>query len=356
MTVSEGFRRVVPRSAREGSPVRTAVRPGPADDEALLRDLARRGRLATAARTAPPGQYARLASAAYTVVWPVVYTRVTRPVERRRGHKACTVAVRRMAEECLDGFHDDVESVVGDLLRNARVEIVSLEAWLGSRLTAATVDGHRRRRGERGALQRPRVPGWLATDLGDDPWPHRLAIRIMEWAGVPATAGAEVWPLASWALLRAEVTGDWAGSDTRTVAADVDRVLAAMRRRPKWYADYIERPMGRKVAPVAPPPGDTPGDPRPLPALTPAEADDRRLTRLAATAVDAIAAGLPGGGDPRDVVARVLRQVFGEGTGGEDIDRVPGAAPACEERLSALLADPRSLDRIVTAAVRIVEG
>src|SRR5688500_9514118 len=87
--------------------VRTAVRTCAAD-EALLRDLARRGRLAATARTAAPAQYARLASAAYTVVWPVVYTRVTRPVERRRGHKACTVALRRMAGECLDGFHDDV--------------------------------------------------------------------------------------------------------------------------------------------------------------------------------------------------------------------------------------------------------
>jgi hypothetical protein len=173
---------------------------------------------------------------------------------------------------------------------------------------------------------------------------------------VPATAGAGVWPLESWALQRAEATGDWIGSDGRAVVADVDHVLTAMRARPAWFADYIERPMGRKMPPVAPPPGDTAGEPRPLPAVTPEEADDRRLTELAATAVDAIAAGLRGNPDPRHVVTRVLRQVFGGGTGGEEMDRAPGTAPACDERLSALLADPRVLDRIVAAAVRIVEG
>lgn len=324
-------------------------------DEILLRDLARRGRLAAIARTAPPRQYARLASAAYGVVWPVVYARVTRPVERRRGHRACTVALRRMADECLDGFHDDVESAVRFLL-GARVPIADLEAWLAGRVVAATVDGHRRRRGERGALQRPRVPGWLAAGLDHDPWLCRLAVRIMEWVGVPATAGAGVWPLESWAAQRAGITGDWAGSDSRAVVADVDRVLTAMRRRPAWHADYIERPLGRKVAPVAPPPGDTAGDPRPLVPVTPDEADDRRLTGLAATAVDAIAAGLRRAGDPRDVVTDVLRRVFGEGTGGDEIDRAPGTAPGSDERLSALLADPRALDRIVAAAVRIVEG
>ena len=339
----------------EGKLVSSADHPSAADVQ-VLRDLAGAGRLAAAALAASPMQYAVLASAAYQVAWPVVFQRITRPVERRRGHWRCSTAITRLSDECVDRFHDDVEAVVNDLLGNAKARIMNVEAWLCGRMRAVTVDGHRQRRGRRGALQRPRLPGWLAAELGHDPWLADLSLRILEWAGVPESAGGDIWPLYSWVSRRAEVTGDWPGSDDRTVMAEVNRVLTAMQRRPDWHADYVERPLGAKVAPVASPPGDAAGDTRPLVPVTPDDRDDDRLTRLAAAAVDAIAAGLRRGDDPREAVVRTLGAVFGSGTGSDELHRAPGTAPATDERVSARLADPRVLDRIVAQAVAIVAG
>ncbi|HEU4348778.1 MAG TPA: hypothetical protein VFR35_13445 [Actinoplanes sp.] len=326
----------------------------PAADVRMLRELAGAGRLAAFVSAAAPAQYATLAAAAYEIAWPLVFYRITRPVERRRGHWRCSTAMTRLADDCLDGFHDDVEAVVADLLSNAKAEIANLEAWLSGRLTAATVDGHRRRRGQRGALQRPRLPQWLAAELGHDAWLGELALHILDWVGVPGTAGTGVWPLDTWALRRAAVTGDCAGSDHRTVLGEVNRVLAAMRRRPGWYADYVERPLGTKAAPVAAPPGDAVGDTRPLTPMTPEDEDDDRLLALASAAVDAIAAGLRRGEEPGETVVRVLGAVFGSGTGGGELNRVPGAGVALDERVSVLLADHGVRDRIVAQAVGIV--
>ncbi|MEV6491392.1 hypothetical protein AB0M20_22680, partial [Actinoplanes sp. NPDC051633] len=217
----------------------------------VLRDLARSGRLAATVAAAGPSELAALGAAAYEIVWPVVYQHLTRGLELRRGHRRCASGVTLLTDECLDRFHDDVEAVVHDLLRNAHAEIQTVEAWLHGRLTAATVDGNRRRRGRRGALQRPRMSGWLAAELGHDRWLIRLALHVLEWVGVPETAGSEVWPLDSWVALRPGATGDW-DTDVRTVRSEVDLVLTAMRRRPDWYASYIERPLGAKIPPVAP--------------------------------------------------------------------------------------------------------
>ncbi|MEV7628704.1 hypothetical protein [Actinoplanes sp. NPDC089786] len=321
-----------------------------------LRELAFAGRLASAALAATPVQYAALSAAAYELAWPLVFHRITRPVERRRGHWRCASAMTRLADECVDGFHDDVEAVVADLLHNAKARIISLEAWLTGRLTASTVDGHRRRRGLRGAQQRPRLPKWLDAALGGDKWLGTLAVRMLEWAGVPETAGAGTWPLDSWAAFRAEVTGDWAGSDPRTVLADVHRVQAAMRRRPGWYADYIERPLGGKIAPVASPPEDAAGEVNPLVAMTPEDRADDVLVAIAAGAVDAIAAGLGGGEDPEALVVRVVNAAFGAGSGSDQLDRRPGGADASDELVSALLADPAARGRIVATAIGIVCG
>src|SRR5205823_15053751 len=119
--------------------------------------------------------------------------------------------VRRLADECLDRFEDDVEAVVYDVLTHADRPIRQLEAWVSSRLRAATVNHHRAVRGERGALQRPRLPRWLAAGLGHDRWLEELALQILTWVGVPTTAGRQVWPLDAWTQRRAEVTGDWTG-------------------------------------------------------------------------------------------------------------------------------------------------
>lgn len=301
-----------------------------------LRALARDGVLAATVLEAGPAQHRVLTGAAYELAWPVVFRRVTRPVERRRGHPRCATGLTRLAAECADRFHDDVEAVVTDLLRYARVPIHDVEAWVAARVVAATVDGHRRRRGERGALQRPRVPGWLTAELGRDPWLVELAGHMLDWVGVPDTAGAETWPVGSWAALSGRSVGD-----------DVSRVLAAMKHRPRWYDRYVERPLGAKRTPVAAPPGDGPKDPRPLPAETLAEADERRLAELAAEAVAAIAAGLSRGDDPRETVLRVLGTVFGAGTGSDEMDRAPGGAAVFDRLVSARLADPQVVDRIV---------
>jgi hypothetical protein len=112
-----------------------------------LHDLARLGTLAGAAAAAQGEERIELTGAAYSVVWPIVYSKLTRRFEQLRGHAACAAGVSNMADECLDRFHDDVEFVVEDLLAHARQPIHHLEAWIAARLTAATVDGHRRLRG-----------------------------------------------------------------------------------------------------------------------------------------------------------------------------------------------------------------
>lgn len=323
-------------------------------DVRRLRELAREGRLASSVRTATPRQHAALAAAAYDLAWPVVFARVTRPVERRRGHWRCSIAISRLSPECVDGFHDDVEAVVADLLGNAKAHILDVEAWMAGRLNAATVDGNRRRRGLRGALQRPRMSGWLAAELGHDPWLAELALRVLDWVGVPDTAGSDLWPIDAWAVRRAAVKADPGEGTTRAVHADLDQVLAAMRRRPGWYADYVERPLGSKAAPVAAPPGDEVNDTRPLLPMTPGEIDDTRLTELAGAAVDAITERLRRGGEPRTVVIDVITTVFGAPT--DALDRAPGTGTAWDETVSARLADPRTVDRIVAEALLILDA
>ncbi|MEU8154567.1 hypothetical protein AB0B94_12960 [Micromonospora sp. NPDC048986] len=319
-----------------------------------LRDLARRGELAKAVASATPEIRARLSGAAYAIVWPVVFARVTRPMERRRGHWLCANSVEQLADDCLDRHHDDVESVVSDLLTNAKVPIVDVERWSSARVTAATVDGHRRRRGRRGALQRPRVPAWLAAELGGDPWLTELAVQILTWVGVPTTAGTQVWPLDSWALRREAATGDLTGSDSPVLSVEIERVLTAMRRRPQWYADYVERPLGHKCAPVLTVAADDAAGPRPLVVIGSHERDEARLADLAAAAVELISQRLGRGADPADAVVEVLGVVFGAGTGSERMDRTPDGGPAPEERLSVLLADDRTVRRIVDEVLRIV--
>jgi hypothetical protein len=294
-----------------------------------IRELARDGRLAAVAASAVGGERRALTGAAYDVAWPVVFTRLTRRFEQRRGHAACSVAVNRLADDCLDRFHDDVEAVVDDLLLHARQPIRDVEAWIASRLTVATVDGHRRSRGRRGALQRPRVPAWLAGALGQDRWLTALATEVLVWVGVPATAGTGVWPLDAWAQRRAAATGDWQGSDPATVAREVDTVLAAMRHRPGWYADYVERPLGRKRAPLVV------GAPPTLAATAPAD-DDAELTLQAAAAVQAIEARVARGEPVRAAAVDVIATVFGD------------------EVAARALAERATVDRIVAAATGIV--
>ncbi|GAA1738393.1 hypothetical protein [Luedemannella helvata] len=316
----------------------------------VVRELARRGVLADHVRTLDAVRRRDFRIAAYELVWPVVFGRLTRRLEMRRGHPGCAGAVQRLRPECLDRFHDDVEAALEDLFRHARVPIDNLEGWVSSRLTAATVNAHRRRRGARGALQRPRVPKWLAAELRGEPRLTALAVDMLGWVGVEATAGPSVWPYTVWAERRSMASGDYPAA-YRAVVADVETVLAAMRRRPAWYARYVERPLGRKQVPVLSGP-ESATEPTYLVLADRHETEDARLVELAAVAMDAIEARLASGEDARSAVVHVLGTVFGAGEPGHR----PNAASTTGDQVGALLTDPEALDRIVDVLSDLLSG
>jgi hypothetical protein len=254
--------------------------------------------------------------------------------------------LRHLSGACLDGFHDDVDALIERLFA-AGGPIDDLSAWLAFWAPRAAVDAHRRRRGARGALQRPRMTKALAAQLGHDPWLMDLAIQILIWVGVPATAGIDLWPWDEWTQRRAGFTGDALGSTPSVVAVEVERVLQAMRLRPRWYAEHVERPLTCKPAPVAPQPSNAPAIDSGM--------EETATSQLAGAALDAIEAGLADGQDPGDTILRVLRVLFLGGSGVEDMNRVPGAGKSDEEHLSALLADSVRLADVVDRVLRIVQ-
>jgi hypothetical protein len=316
-----------------------------------VRTLARRGVLAATVAKAAPADRAWLTGGTYDIAWPVVFNGLTQGLERRRGHLSCATSIRHLADDCLDRFEDDVEAVVHDVVRSARKPIINLEAWIASRLNAATVDGHRRRRGDLGALQRPRPPRWLAAALGDDPWLVHLAVQMLVWVGQTATAGTELWPLESWTAERAERTGDWAAGRA-VVRRDIERVLAVMRRRPDWYAAYVERPLGRKEAPVSRGTAVAVAGDEPMLALVdPADLDDAHMRALAYEAVVAIRRRIARGVPAERAVTDVIHVVFGD-DGDLALDRAPHAGG---ERVVRLLRDAEERARIVAAVLTIIK-
>ncbi|GIE35189.1 hypothetical protein Ait01nite_082340 [Actinoplanes italicus] len=320
-----------------------------------LRRLASEGRLAQAAADARGYDRQQLTSAAYELVWPLVFNRLTRRLEQQRGHAACAAGVAELADECLDRFHDDVEAVVEDLLVHARKPIQNLDAWVTTRLGAATVNAHRRRRGVRGALQRPRLPVWLIDELGDDRWLRTLATNILVWVGVTDTAGAEVWPLDSWAQERAGILGDWPGSDRITVEREITQVLRAMQVRPSWYESFVERPLGTKRAPVAPMVANVYGEPaNPLVLGAPDDPVEAELVRLAQAAVRAIGLRVTAGEEAGPTVVEVIGTVFG-GLSTGTLDRAPHGAHDPLEGVSGALADQRRVERIVRTVQSIID-
>lgn len=321
-------------------------------DAGWVRQLADAGVLARQYEAASTGEQRRLRVGVYEIVWPVVFFNLTRRIEHARGHTACATSVTRLEPECLDRFQDDVEAVVDDLCRHGTVRIPNLEGWLTSRLTAATVDAHRRRRAARGALQRVRLPQWLSRDLDADPWLTSLAMDILTWVGVANTAGTGIWPLHVWTERRAQMTGN-PQSDVRDTAADVERVLAVMRRRPRWYADFVERPLGRKQVPVVPPLPVADQHPRPLLLAERHEIDDALLRGLAAEAIDAITQRIQAGAPPREAVIEIVNILFGSGTDAYHLDRPPGSETD-DERVLTLINDPKVIDRIVATIPDII--
>jgi hypothetical protein len=319
-----------------------------------VRRLARRGELTEYVRTAPVDELRRLRAEAIEIVWPLVYQRVTRPAERQRGHQRCASSVQRLAPDCLDRFHNDVEAVVDDLFLHADLPIENLEGWLTMRMPMAVVEGYRKRRGRRGAAQRPRVPIWLAAELRGDAWLVELAKLIMDWVGTDTTAGVSLWPLARWAELRLQRTGDLAAGEA-TVAAEVESVLTAMRRRPRWYGKNVERPLAGKPAPVwLARAGSGHITPEPLALVAPHERDDALLRELASQAIDVMTQRIGSGERPEDVVAEVLGTVFGAVPVSYALDRLPSAAPAGPDQVVTLIEDSERLSRIIAAVVRIL--
>jgi hypothetical protein len=323
-------------------------------DVSELRRLAEAGTLSTAFEKAGAGRRRQLQSGAYAIVYRLVYDKLTRRLERDRGHHHCAERIDRLEPACLDRFYDDVEAVVERLLTQQSGPIQNLEAWIVTLIPKAVLDGNRKRRGRRGAMQRPRITPALAQELGNDPWLTDLAVHILEWVGVTATAGAGLWPLDNWARRRALVKGDAAAEDPKLVTREIEEVLAVMRRRPVWYADFIERPLGHKVAPTAAPPGDEVVDSRPLQPVPDDEVDDNRLKDLAWIATEAMRIRLRDGDDPRQVVTEVLNAVFNRGSGGEEIGRSGGASSSAPERLSELLADPVALPGIINRILGVL--
>ena len=318
-----------------------------------LHELAAAGRLSDAVAEGRP-ERAALVGAAYTLVWPIVYGQVTRRFERQRGHNGCAAGVANLLDECLDRFHDDVEGVVDDLLTHAHKPILNVEAWVSSRLGAATVNAYRRRRGDRGALQRPRLPAWLAAELGHDRWLGALAVNILVWAGVSGTAGSELWPLDAWAQERAASTGDWWGSEPATVEREIVRVLGAMRTRPEWYESFVERPLGAKQTPVVAAATDVYGEPvAPLDLGDPDQRIDAELHRLAHDAVRVIGDRIRRGEAAEDVVAEVIHSVFGGSISG-GFDRVPHRDADPLGGVTGALVDRERLAEITSTALSIL--
>jgi hypothetical protein len=328
------------------------LRPSAAADE--VRRLARAGLLADHFRKAPRELRRWLRAGAGEIAGPLVFMRVTRPVERKRGHHRCAAGLHQLAPDCLDRYHDDLDAVLDDLFTHANVPVANLEGWLTARLVRATVDGHRRRRGERGAPQRPRVPIWLADLLEHDAWLLELAKAILEWAGTDATAGASLWPVSTWVERRAAVTGDHAAGEA-AVTAEIERVLTAMRRRPTWYEKTVERGLGRKQAPVWFPArtGGAHAEPEPL-VVARHELDDALLTQLAALAIEVMTARIGRGENPAVVAEQVLRTVFGAVPASYDLDRAPSSGITGPEQVTALIGDPERFDRVLAEVISLL--
>ena len=332
----------------------------------FVRWLAERGELRNHFDAATPEERRRLWAGASQLVWPLVFNQVTRRVARKRGHFMCAMSVQRLAPDCLDRFHDDVEAVLADLFANAAEPIKNLEGWVTARLRRSTVDAHRRRRGERGAAQRPRVPAWLRKALWEDtpathPYPElraawlvELAKSMLDWAGVEATAGAELWPVTAWTERRVTVTGDHSAGEA-VVAAEIETVVAAMKLRPRWYDKNIEIPLGRKPAPPWLPrsAAGALAEPEPLVLVERHEADDVLLTELAAAALAVLYRRVERGEPLEEVAFEVLNTVFGELPASHDMDRAPGAGDETDQVL-ALINDPARLDRIKATIVELL--
>lgn len=289
---------------------------------------------------------------------PLVWERHTRPLENSKGHRRCASGMIRLAPECHDGFTDDLESVITALLSYRR-PIANLEGWISTRMSNAIKDGYRMRRArEMGAQQRVRVPAKLAMRLDYDPWLVALAERVLRWTGVRHTAGTELWPLRAWAEDRAALADPRLGDPQTAVANDLDIVLRAMRDSdPAWFERYVERPLGRKWAPVVGWSKDDDAVRAEAACFQLASAHERnevQLVEAAARSLTMIRRALAAGTDARNAIANALSANFMSiGALRGELDCVPGP-DRTGDVLAAILNDRRALDRLVPEVIAIV--
>jgi hypothetical protein len=318
-----------------------------------LRAMARRGELANTFAAAGGAEVRRLTAAAMTVAGPIVFSRITRAVEIQRGHRQCAVGLHRLSDSCLDRFHDDLDAVVDDLKRT-NVAVHNLEGWITRRLIPATVDGHRRRLGARGCLQRPeRLPRWLVEGVHRDVWLCSLATEMLTWVGVPATAGMAVWPLNGWVEKRIAVLGDIEGSTAPVVQREVSRVLSVMRTKPQWYATHVERPLSMKIPPLAPAGlgWNAVAEPPAFTLTGPHDVYEAMLNEMAAACLETILARAAAPGfDPQRELEPVVRSVVL--TTFANVDRCwdlaePPHTVGLHERVPSLIDDPVRLANII---------
>ena len=272
-----------------------------------------------------------IAAAAYELVLPLTFERHTRKLELHRGHHGCARSFTAMPADCLDRFHDDVIAVRDHLLRTT-VPVARVEGYVVRRMPYAVIEGYRARRGSVGASHKGNVPDGLARLL-DDPWLTELAHRMLIWVGIRITAGTAVWPIESWAELKAlRLAGVPRNHGPSGVERDIERVVTIMQAyNPSWFARYIEGPLQHKPLPVAGEPADR-SDPS-----TPTDDTEELLQDAAADAVEYVRAALTAGADPEDVVRRALKAFRERCRADSDGDVMVGLTPERIEELVPVL-------------------
>jgi hypothetical protein len=288
----------------------------------------------------------------HTAAWEIFL-----PIARRQHRKICRNCTDRglVRPICADRTNENAIALLERFFR-ARQEIEVLEAWATAALMNAIIDHYRKQRGERGALQRARVPKWLAAALGHDPKHVLLAELIIDWAGVPTTGClSSLWPYGEWAERCAHLAGGRHAYGEREVRRDVEHVLAVMRRqRPAWLAEHILEPLTYQEVPVVHEPGGTAYEEFRRARDASAAKDEQYLDESASHLIAALQAEARRGGLSAAVVRHLIVAEFGRRPAGRDVGRVPGDGPAdLDDAVQAALTDDR-IDALVAEVLAIL--
>jgi hypothetical protein len=289
----------------------------------------------------------------HTAAWEIFL-----PIARREHRTQCRNCTQRglVGPVCVDRTNENAIALLERFFR-ARQEIQVLEAWATAALLNAIVDHYRRQRGERGALQRARVPKWLATAFGHDPKRVLLAELIIDWVGVPTTGGlSSLWPYGEWADRCAPLAGGRHAYGERDVRRDVEHVLAVMRRqRPAWFAAHILEPLTYQEVPVVHEPGGTEYEQFRRAREASSAKDEQYLDDSATNLIAALQAeARRGGGLSAAVVRHLIAAEFGRRPAGSDVGRLPGDEPAdLDDAVHSALTDDR-IDALVAEVLAIL--